>query len=81
MMRNNILTLTLMWLLLVMPFAADAACVNSDTGGKWRAFLVTGSVAFQGFAKASMEFSESGELTGNNARNFYTLTLLTSGLD
>lgn len=68
MTRNNIMILALGWLLLAIPFAAKSACVSADSGGKWHAFLVTGSALFQGFAKASMEFSGSGELIGNRSQ-------------
>ncbi|CAG7856883.1 hypothetical protein MCAMS1_01542 [biofilm metagenome] len=50
---------------IVSAFPAHAACVSSDVAGKWRAFLVTGSTLHQGFARATLEFSETGNLTNN----------------
>lgn len=54
-------------LLLSTPYQASAACALSDVSGTWRAFIVTGSTSFQGFARATLIFSETGKLDEANS--------------
>lgn len=60
--------LALFLILLAFSSLAGADCVNSDVAGKWRLFLVTGSASFQGFARATVEFTETGSLIVGNSK-------------
>ncbi len=59
--------LILPFLLLAYPYTAYAECIPSDIAGTWRAFIVTGSTSFQGFARAKLVFSEAGQLNTANS--------------
>ena len=67
-MKNNIMgIMALSVLFLSTPCPVNAACARSDISGTWRAFIVTGSTSFQGFARASLIFSEIGKLDAANS--------------
>jgi hypothetical protein len=67
MITHNKTVLALSLLIMASPHLASADCINSDATGKWRAFLVTGSASFQGFARATLEFAETGSLNAANS--------------
>ena len=66
-MKNHLKSMILTALLMILPYPVNAACTLADISGTWRAFIVTGSTSFQGFARATLIFSETGKLDAANS--------------